>query len=66
LEKAGYNPASDETQYPRNIQAAEARVSAQNGLSASSYGPATAGSSASGSRASDTDVIGLGAIYAKP
>ncbi|MFM0345140.1 DUF4148 domain-containing protein [Paraburkholderia sp. RL17-347-BIC-D] len=66
LEKADYNPASDETQYPRNIQAAEARVSAQNGLSASSYGPATAGTSASGSRASDTDVIGLGAIYAKP
>jgi len=66
LEKAGYNPASDETQYPRNIQAAEARVSAQNGLSASSYGSATAGTSASGSRASDTDVIGLGAIYAKP
>ncbi|REE23750.1 MULTISPECIES: DUF4148 domain-containing protein [unclassified Paraburkholderia] len=66
LEKAGYNPASDETQYPRNILAAEARVSAQNGPTASSYGSATAGSSASGSRASDSEVIGLGAIYAKP
>jgi Domain of unknown function (DUF4148) len=28
LEKAGYNPASDQTQYPRNIQAAEAKVAA--------------------------------------
>ena len=66
LEKAGYNPAGDETQYPRNIQAAEARVSAQNGLALSSYGPVTDGSSASGSHASDSEIIGLGAIYAKP
>jgi hypothetical protein len=66
LEKAGYNPASDETQYPRNIEAAEARLGAQHGLAESSYGPAMGGSSASGSRASDTEVIGLGAIYAKP
>lgn len=66
LEKAGYNPASDETQYPRNILAAEARVSAQNGPTASSYGSATVGSSASGSRASNSEVIGLGPIYAKP
>ncbi|MFM0396202.1 DUF4148 domain-containing protein [Paraburkholderia phytofirmans] len=66
LEKAGYNPAGDETQYPRNIQAAEARVSAQNGLALSSYGPVTDGNSASGSHASDSQVIGLGAIYAKP
>jgi hypothetical protein len=29
LEKAGYDPASDQTQYPKNIQAAEAKVSAQ-------------------------------------
>jgi len=66
LEKAGYNPAGDETQYPRNIEAAEARVSAQNGLALSSYGPATGGNSASGSHASDSEIIGLGAIYAKP
>ena len=66
LQKAGYNPASDQTQYPKNIEAAQARVNAQKGLSASSYGPSTGGTSASGSRGSDADVIGLGPIYAKP
>ena len=66
LEQAGYNPASDETQYPRNIEAAQARVNAQHGLAASSYGPSTAGTSASGSRQSESSVIGLGSIYAKP
>ena len=30
LEKAGYDPASDQTEYPKNIQAAEARVAAQD------------------------------------
>jgi hypothetical protein len=48
LERAGYNPASDQTQYPRNIQAAEARVSAQNGSNVS-YGGVSDGTSASGS-----------------
>lgn len=66
LQKAGYNPASDETQYPKNIEAAEARLSAQKGLVASSYGPAAAGTSASGSYSSESNVIGLGPIYAKP
>ncbi|MEM5435742.1 DUF4148 domain-containing protein [Paraburkholderia diazotrophica] len=55
LEKAGYNPAtaSDPT-YPADIQAAEARVQAQNGAVAQAptadtgYGPATSGSSQSG------------------
>ena len=28
LEKAGYDPSSDQTQYPRNIQAAQAKVAA--------------------------------------
>jgi hypothetical protein len=28
LEQAGYNQASDQTQYPRNIEAAEARLHA--------------------------------------
>src|ERR1700760_5176068 len=31
LEKAGYNPSSDNTQYPQNIEAAEARISAGHG-----------------------------------
>jgi hypothetical protein len=63
---AGYNPASDQTQYPSNIEAAEARVNAQKGISASSYGSSTAGTSASGSRVANADVVGLGPIYAKP
>jgi len=49
LEKAGYNPAADRTDYPVNIQAAEARVNAQNGAgNTSGYGPASAGSSQAG------------------
>jgi Domain of unknown function (DUF4148) len=66
LQKAGYNPASDQTQYPKNIQAAQARVDAQKGLTASSYGSAAAGTSASGFRSSEDNVVGLGPIYAKP
>lgn len=67
LQKAGYNPASDQTQYPKNIEAAQARVDAQKGLEASSYGSATAGTSVSGSpRNAESDVVGLGPIYAKP
>jgi hypothetical protein len=66
LEKAGYNPASDYTQYPANLQAAEARINAENSASATSYGPSTSGSSASASRAAESDVAGLGPIYARP
>jgi hypothetical protein len=49
LERAGYNPASDQTTYPAQIQAAEARVSAQQGAAATSYGGVSEGASASGS-----------------
>ncbi|MGF6917239.1 DUF4148 domain-containing protein [Paraburkholderia sp. 40] len=73
LQKAGYSPASDNAQYPRNIEAAEARVSA--GSDATAYGGVANGSSASSSRvpmkhaaangANDgSNVVGLGAIYA--
>jgi Domain of unknown function (DUF4148) len=48
LERAGYNPASDQTQYPANIQAAEQRVAAQNGTADTSYGPSTSGTSDAG------------------
>jgi hypothetical protein len=50
LERAGYNPASDQTTYPASIQAAEARVDAQQTqtVAASSYGGAGEGASASG------------------
>jgi len=65
LQKAGYNPASDHTQYPRNIEAAQARVDAQKGLSMPSHGSSTSGTSASGARMIESDVVGLGPIYAK-
>ncbi|SDD76834.1 DUF4148 domain-containing protein [Paraburkholderia lycopersici] len=55
LEKAGYNPATaDDATYPSDIQAAEARVTQQEGVAqapaadTSGYGPATAGSAQSG------------------
>jgi hypothetical protein len=68
LEKAGYNPAGDQATYPQAIQAAEARVSAQNNVAASSYGPATSGTSAAGSSNGNStkEVIGLGSLYSKP
>src|ERR1700694_1335563 len=50
LEKAGYNPAMrDDTTYPADIQAAEAKVAAQNGQT--SYGGVAVGSSAKRGRA---------------
>jgi hypothetical protein len=48
LERAGYNPASDQTTYPANIQAAEARVDTQQGAATASYGGVSDGASASG------------------
>ncbi|WP_213781327.1 DUF4148 domain-containing protein [Caballeronia sp. dw_276] len=66
LQQAGYNPSSDHTQYPKNIEAAQARVNAEHGITASSYGPSASGTSVSGSRATGTDVIGLGPIYSNP
>jgi hypothetical protein len=50
VEKAGYNPVGDEINYPQNIQAAEARVSAQNAQAATAYGPTTGGSTGVGTR----------------
>src|ERR1700722_19268781 len=48
LEKAGYNPATaNDYDYPANIQAAEARVAAQNG-GATGYGGVATGTSDSG------------------
>jgi hypothetical protein len=47
LEKAGYKPSADEASYPVDIQAAEARVSGENG-SAGSVGGAVSGSSEAG------------------
>jgi hypothetical protein len=50
LEQAGYRPGDgDNTNYPADIQAAEARVAAQNG--GTSYGGVVSGTSASGAPA---------------
>ncbi|WP_061123575.1 DUF4148 domain-containing protein [Caballeronia catudaia] len=46
LEKAGYNPSQDRVNYPEDLQAAQARVNAENGGSA--YGPSASGTSQSG------------------
>jgi hypothetical protein len=53
LEKAGYNPgAMSDTSYPADIQAAEARVAAQNGTAQSGYGGVADGAAQSGARVS--------------
>jgi len=38
IEKAGYNPAADNTQYPNNIEAAEARVAMQDDVASNNGG----------------------------
>lgn len=58
LEKAGYNPNGDHFDYPSNIQAAQARVDAQNGTAQavnSGYGAPTAGTSQAGRPLSSTN-----------
>jgi hypothetical protein len=62
LEAAGYKPSSDHTTYPRNIQAAEARVAAQN-ESARSYGGSVSGTSDSGARTTDFEPLHGHSIY---
>ncbi len=76
LEKAGYTPARNDLHYPDDIQAAQARVDAQNVQNAqnagSAYGGVANGSSASGAASktsftqSQDDVPGLGPIFAHP
>lgn len=48
LERAGYNPGTNDIDYPQNLQAAEHRLQVQN---ATSFGGAAAGSNASGQAA---------------
>lgn len=50
LEKAGYNPATDEMDYPQDLIAAEQQVDAQRMAqgSASGYGAPAGGTSAAG------------------
>jgi hypothetical protein len=64
LEKAGYNPsASDDATYPAAIQAAEARVAAENG-STSGVGGVASGSSQSGAPAIAASFTSQRSIYA--
>lgn len=48
LQKAGYNPAADNTQYPANLQAALARIGADNTHSADNTANAANTASANG------------------
>lgn len=66
LQRAGYNPASDQTQYPQNIQAALARIDAQHNAAADAYGAPAETASVSGVRATTQEGIGLGPVYARP
>jgi hypothetical protein len=66
LRNAGYNPSTDQAQYPRNIEAAEARLHAQDRAEANAYGAAAAGTSASGSQKTVASVPGLDSVYARP
>lgn len=60
LEQAGYHVGDgDNASYPADIQAAEARVAAQNG--GSGYGGMVSGSSASG--APSAPITGLKPVY---
>lgn len=64
LEQAGYNPR-DWIHYPDNIQAAEQRVSAQEGIAqadTSGYGPSVEGTSQSGR----TVTSGAASTYSPP
>jgi hypothetical protein len=65
LEKAGYSPgASADAYYPRDIQAAEARVAAQNDAT-NDVGGAPGGSSVSGAPvvAHEATSVGLKPVY---
>lgn len=66
LQQAGYNPASDEAQYPKNIEAAQARIDTQKNIANSSYGASTGSASAAGAPAKALEIVGLGPIYAHP
>jgi FlaG/FlaF family flagellin (archaellin) len=64
LEKAGYNPGFvSDSKYPADLQAAQARVNAQNGTAQSAYGGVAAGSSQSGSAAVNMDTYHYAPTY---
>lgn len=65
LEKAGYHPWDfSDTDYPDKIQAAEAKVAAQNQQAQNSgYGPSTTGASQSGHRSTDALTLSSSPTY---
>jgi hypothetical protein len=63
LEKAGYRPGDDDIHYPAAVQAAEARVAAQNGAASGYGGVANGVSQSGGSRVSAAD---WNAMYSRP
>ncbi len=72
LEKSGYHPGGEHTNYPVQIQAAEARVAAENGQTGtvaagvadtSGVGGVVSGSSASGASTART-TAGMRSFYA--
>ena len=56
LREAGYRPSTDKNGYPYNIEAAEARLRAQNGVANTSYGSMEQGSVSSSNSGPDTQV----------
>jgi hypothetical protein len=64
LEQAGYQPGRDDPQYPRDIQAAEARVSAQNAAAGNSYGGVADTASVSGARVQPAFAGSTRSLYA--
>jgi hypothetical protein len=64
LEKAGYQPGRDDPQYPRDVQAAEARVSAQNAAAGTSYGGVADSGSASGAPVQQSFAGSARSLYA--
>lgn len=54
LREAGYRPSTDKNGYPYNIEAAQARLRAQNGVANTSYGSTEQGSASSSGSGPDT------------
>ena len=64
MEQAGYNVEGDQTTLPRaQAQAAEQRVEATRGITATSYGSPTNGSYATGARAPVAQPDGTRPVY---
>lgn len=63
LQHTGYAVTENDNYYPRDIQKAEHTVAGQDGVSTSSYGSSTSGTSASGMRAYSATPVGTKPVY---